>query len=96
MENELRDIQNGVLKLNQAVTFNRVAVYKRKSVQDIYNEVFEDLCARLQADEKQSITSQIDQYLENFPPIFSQIERKTIIAKGFATRRVIDLKTRFS
>ena len=72
-----------MLRLNQAVTFNRVAVYKRKSVQDIYNEVFEDLCTRLQADEKQSITSQIDQYLEDFPPIFSQLERKTIIAKGF-------------
>ena len=72
-----------MLKLNEAVTFNRVAVYKRKSLQDIYNEVFEDLCARLQADEKQSITSQIEQYLENFPPIFSQLERKTIVAKGF-------------
>ena len=71
-----------MLKLNEAVTFNRVAVYKRKSLQDIYNEVFEDLCARLQADEKHSITSQIEQYLENFPPIFSQLERKTIIAKG--------------
>ena len=81
-----------MLKLNQAVTFNRVAVYLRKSVQDIYNEVFEDLCARLQADEKRSITSKIDQYLENFPPIFSQIERKTIIAKGLATSTVITLK----
>ena len=51
------------------------------SVKDVYNGVFESVCERLQAEEEQSVKAQIDEFLTQFPPIFSQLERKSIVDK---------------
>ena len=81
LESELQDIQSGRISLAEAFTFHKVAKYRKQPVETIYNQIFEEVCARLQADEQISVSSQIHQYLSNFPPIFSQPERKAIIEK---------------